>query len=88
MKLELTPDLLDTLWGYYYATGNYRPLSRIILMLRWSKERDAIEKLTLGSMAKYTLAINSARNPRPAGEAEMGGDAAAAGRRQAGARPR
>jgi hypothetical protein len=61
-KLELTPDLLDTLWGYYYATGNYRPLSRIILMLRWAKERDAIERLTLGSMAKYTLAINSARN--------------------------
>ena len=62
VKLELTPDLLDTLWGYYYATGHYRPLSRIILMLRWSKERDAIERLTLGSMAKYTLAINSARN--------------------------
>ena len=61
-KLELTPDLLDTLWGYYYATGNYRPLARIILMLRWSKERDAIERLTLGSMAKYTLALNSARN--------------------------
>ena len=25
-KLDLTPDLLDTLWGYYYATGHYRPL--------------------------------------------------------------
>jgi hypothetical protein len=61
-RLELTPDLLDTLWGYYYATGNYRPLARIIVMLRWSKERDAIERLTLGSMAKYTLALNSARN--------------------------
>lgn len=61
-KLELTPDLLDTLWGYYYATGHHRPLARIIAMLRWSKERDALEKLTLGSMAKYTLAINSARN--------------------------
>ena len=31
-------------------------------MLRWTKERDVLEKLTLGSMAKYTLAINSARN--------------------------
>ena len=58
----LTPDLLDTLWGYYFATGNERPLARIILMLRWSKERDAIEKLTLGSMAKYTLAINASRS--------------------------
>jgi len=58
----LTPDLLDTLWGYYYATGHNRPLSRIVLMLRWTKERDVIEKLTLGAMAKYTLAINAARN--------------------------
>jgi hypothetical protein len=61
--LDLTPDLLDTLWGYYYATGDDRRLSRIILMLRWVKERDVLEKLTLGSMAKYTLAINAGRNP-------------------------
>jgi hypothetical protein len=60
--LDLTPDLLDTLWGYFYATGDYRPLQRIISMLRWTKERDVLEKLTLGSMAKYTLAINSGRN--------------------------
>lgn len=59
---QLTPDLLDTLWGYFYATGDYRPLSRMVLMLRWTKERDILEKLTLGSMAKYTLAINAARN--------------------------
>jgi hypothetical protein len=62
ISFALTPDLLDTLWGYYFATGNDRPLSRIVLMLRWSKERDVVEKLTLGSMAKYTLAINASRN--------------------------
>jgi hypothetical protein len=62
LALDLTPDLLDTLWGYFYATGDDRPLARMILMLRWTKERDVLEKLTLGSMAKYTLAINSARN--------------------------
>src|ERR1044072_6904938 len=61
--LDLTPDMLHTLWGYFYATGDYRPLGRIILMLRWVKERDVLEKLTLGSMAKYTLAINAGRNP-------------------------
>lgn len=60
--LELTPDLLDTLWGYFYATGDYRPLGRIVAMLRWTRERDVLEKLTLGNMAKYTLAINSGRN--------------------------
>src|SRR5256885_11660893 len=30
--LDLTPDLLDTLWGYYYATGEYRPLARMVAM--------------------------------------------------------
>jgi hypothetical protein len=62
-SLALTPDLLDTLWGYYFATGDKRPISRMILMLRWSKERDVIEKLTLGNMARYTLAVNASRNP-------------------------
>ena len=62
VTLQLTPDVLDTLWGYYFATGSYRPLSRVIAMLRWTKERDKIEFLTLGSMAKYTLAINASRN--------------------------
>ena len=33
MQLDLTPDLLDTLWGYYFATGSYRPIARLILML-------------------------------------------------------
>ena len=82
-KLALTPDLLDTLWGYYYATGSYQPLSRIVLMLRWSKDRDAIEKLTLGSMAKYTLAINATRNPDLLAKLKWAADAGAAGRRQA-----
>jgi hypothetical protein len=63
IELELTPDVLDTLWGYFYATGSNRPLLRMVLMLRWMKERDSLERLTLGSMAKYTLATNSARNP-------------------------
>ena len=60
--LEPTPDLLDTLWGYYFATGAYSPLGRIVAMLPWAKERDNVEKLTLGSMAKYTLATNAARD--------------------------
>lgn len=62
VALDLTPDVLDTLWGYYFATGGYQPIGRIVSMLRWAKERDSIEKLTLGSMAKYTLAINASRN--------------------------
>jgi hypothetical protein len=57
------PELLDTLWGLYFATGDYRPVWRIITMLPWSKDRDSIPRLTAGSAAKYTLANNAARYP-------------------------
>ena len=58
------PELLDTLWGQYFAAGEYRPLWRIFTMLPWSKDRDSVElRLTIGSSAKYTLANNAARYP-------------------------
>ena len=57
------PELLDTLWGQYFAAGEYRPIWRIITLLPWSKERDSAERLTVGSSAKYTLANNAARYP-------------------------
>src|ERR1700686_4833874 len=37
-------DLLDTLWGYYFATGSHLPIQRIMLMLPWSKSRDTVDK--------------------------------------------
>jgi hypothetical protein len=55
-------DLLDTLWGYYFATGSYTPILRIIAMLPWSKSRDTVDKLTVGSMARYTLASYAVRD--------------------------
>jgi hypothetical protein len=61
--LAKSPELLDVMWGYYFATGSYKPILRIIAMLPWSKDRDSIEKLTLGSTAKYTLANYAAREP-------------------------
>ena len=57
------PELLDTLWGQYFAAGAYRPVWRIITLLPWAKERDSAERLTVGSSAKYTLANNAARYP-------------------------
>lgn len=63
--LEPTPGLLDVLWGYYCATGTFNPgISRIITLMSWSQERDDVDKLTIGSMAKYTLASNAARDPK------------------------
>jgi hypothetical protein len=55
-------DLLDTLWGYYFATGSHIPIVRIMQMLPWSKSRDTIDKLTIGSMARYTLASYAVRD--------------------------
>jgi len=57
-------DLLDTLWGYYFATGSHVPIKRIVEMLPWSKSRDTVDKLTVGSMARYTLASYAIRDAK------------------------
>ena len=61
--LEASPDMLDTFWGYYYATGARMPIENILGMLRWAENKDDTDKLTLGGMAKYTLASNASRDP-------------------------
>jgi hypothetical protein len=62
-SLEPSSTVLDTLWGYYLGSGSWTPVTRIIAMLVWSKDRDNVERLTVGSMAKYTLAANASRDP-------------------------
>ena len=57
------PELLDTLWGQYFATGEYEPIYRILAMLPWSTDRDIVERLTVGSMVKVTLANNATTYP-------------------------
>ncbi|HMA71994.1 MAG TPA: hypothetical protein VKP67_10975 [Xanthobacteraceae bacterium] len=59
VRLEANPEVLDTLWGYYFATASYPPVERILRMLPWSKDRQDTDKLTVGSMAKFTLASNA-----------------------------
>jgi hypothetical protein len=63
VRLEASGDIIDTYWGYYFATGAYSPIARIVALTRWSKDREDVEKLSIGSMAKYTLATNAARDP-------------------------
>jgi hypothetical protein len=58
---DTNPQLLDVLWGQYFATGGEKPIGGIIAMLPWSKEPDNVDRLTIGSMAKYTLATNASR---------------------------
>lgn len=56
------PFVIDVHWGFYFATGAWEPGIRIISALKWAEEQNDIEKLTLGSMAKWTLASNAARD--------------------------
>ena len=62
LPLNAEPNVLDTLWGYYFATGYHEPILRVISGLAWSTEDEDVEKLTIGSMAAWTLASNAARN--------------------------
>jgi hypothetical protein len=62
VKLEANSEVLDTLWGYYFATAEYGPIGRIVRMLPLSKDRSSSDKLTVGSMAKFTLASNAAHD--------------------------
>jgi hypothetical protein len=62
-KLEPNAEILDTLWGYYFATAEFGPIDRIARLLPWSKDRSNTDKLTVGSMAKYTLAQNASHDP-------------------------
>ena len=62
VALETGPAPVDTLWGYYFATGSFIPVKRIIAALDWSKEKSDVNKLTVGSVAKWTLASNAARD--------------------------
>ncbi len=63
-ELEPSPELLDTYWGYYFASGRYRPVARIVAMLPCSNDGNSVELLTLGNMAKFTLASNAVRDAK------------------------
>jgi hypothetical protein len=60
LTFATNPELIDTYWGIYFATGKEGALVRIATLLPWAAERDNIDKLTIGNMAKFTLAANAA----------------------------
>jgi hypothetical protein len=62
LPIDKSPAVLDTLWGYYFASGRKEPVNRIIGALEWATEGNDVDKLTAGSMAKWTLANNALQN--------------------------
>lgn len=64
LDLKASPAHIDVMWGHYFGSGSFKGIDRIITVLPWSKDRNDVEKLTLGSMAKWTLAQNLQTDPR------------------------
>jgi hypothetical protein len=62
IALQPSPELIDVLWGYYLATGAYKPIGQIIKLLPLADDRDNVDNLTTGSAAKFTLASNAVRD--------------------------
>ena len=62
VTLQPSPELIDVLWGYYLATGAYKPIGQIIKLLPLADDRDSVDNLTTGSAAKFTLASNAVRD--------------------------
>ncbi len=59
LPLEGQPAAIDVLWGYYFATGQMAAIDRLIDTLAWAKDADHLERLTTGSMVKWTMANNA-----------------------------
>jgi hypothetical protein len=62
VALEPSPELIDVLWGYYLATGAYKPVGQIIKLLPLADDKESVDNLTTGSAAKFTLASNAVRD--------------------------
>jgi hypothetical protein len=62
MALDSGAAPLDTLWGIYFATGSFDPVLRMVSVLSWAKDQDNVERLTVGNMAKLSLATNASRD--------------------------
>ena len=57
-----SPMGVDANWGYYFATGSSEPIQRLVRTLAWSREKNNVERLTIGSMVKWTLAQNASKD--------------------------
>jgi hypothetical protein len=62
LKMKDDSSVIDLNWGYYFATGWEAPVRRIVAALEYSLEKNKVETLTIGAMAKWTLAQNASRD--------------------------
>ena len=62
LKMQDDSSVIDLNWGYYFATGWEAPVRRIVGALAFSLDKNKVETLTIGAMAKWTLAQNASRD--------------------------
>lgn len=62
LNIKDDSSVIDLNWGYYFATGWEAPIRRIVASLALSLDKDKVDYLTIGAMAKWTLAQNASRN--------------------------
>jgi hypothetical protein len=62
LPMQEDQSAIDVNWGYYFATGSEGPIRRIVNILAWTDDKNEVEKLTIGNMAKWTLAQNASRD--------------------------
>lgn len=62
VPLDSGAEMLDTLWGHYLATGRTDAVVRMLAALPWAKDKKDVARLTIGGVAKWTLASNASRD--------------------------
>ena len=62
VPLDSGTEMLDTLWGFYLATGRTEAVIRMLSALPWAKDKKDVARLTVGGVAKWTLATNASRD--------------------------
>jgi hypothetical protein len=62
LSMKKDASVIDLNWGVYFATGWEAPVRRIVSALEFSLDKNEVDTLTVGAMAKWTLAQNASRN--------------------------
>ena len=64
IPLEQGPWVLDALWGNFMATGDERPVLRVMSALPWADAQGDKVKALAGGAARWSLTSNAIHHPR------------------------
>jgi len=64
VPLDQGPWVLDALWGNFMATGDERPVLRVMSALPWVEAKGDKAKALAGGAARWSLTSNAVHHPR------------------------